>query len=121
MDARNAGGQDKIVSVLHAQLKRVHGRLARTEALLRDEREARRDAERQLRERDNGAAAPTRELAAALLCRVLRRLRSAAQRDDLCGRLVRELGRGATARRGREWSWRPFGREKTIDTHSSWR
>ena len=62
MDARNAGGQDKIVSVLHAQLKRVHGRLARTEALLRDEREARRDAERQLRERDNGAAAPTRAL-----------------------------------------------------------
>ena len=62
MDARNAGSQDKIVSVLHAQLKRVHGRLARTEALLRDEREARRDAERQLRERDNGAAAPTRAL-----------------------------------------------------------
>ena len=62
MDARNTGGQDKIVSVLHAQLKRVHGRLARTEALLRDEREARRDAERQLRERDNGAAAPTRAL-----------------------------------------------------------
>ena len=47
----------------------------------------------------DGAAAPTRELAAALLCRVLRRLRSAAQRDELCGRLVRELGRGATARR----------------------
>ena len=47
----------------------------------------------------DGAAAPTRELAAALLCRVLRRLRSAAQRDEICGRLVRELGRGATARR----------------------
>ena len=63
MDARNTGSQDKIVSVLHAQLKRVHGRLARTEALLRDEREARREAERQLRERDTGAAAaPTRAL-----------------------------------------------------------
>ena len=62
MEGGASGSNDKIVSVLHAQLKRVHGRLARTEALLRDEREARRDAERQLRERDNGAAAPTRAL-----------------------------------------------------------
>ena len=62
MEGGASGSNDKIVGVLHAQLKRVHGRLARTEALLRDEREARRDAERQLRERDNGAAAPTRAL-----------------------------------------------------------
>ena len=44
MEGGASGSNDKIVSVLHAQLKRVHGRLARTEALLRDEREARRDA-----------------------------------------------------------------------------
>ena len=62
MEGGASGSNDKIVSVLHAQLKRVHGRLARTEALLRDEREARRDAERRLRERDTGAAAPTRAL-----------------------------------------------------------
>ena len=63
MQSGASASNDKIVSVLHAQLKRVHGRLARTEALLRDEREARRDAERQLRERDTGAAAaPTRAL-----------------------------------------------------------
>ena len=62
MEGGASGSNDKIVGVLHAQLKRVHGRLARTEALLRDEREARRDAERRLRERDTGAAAPTRAL-----------------------------------------------------------
>ena len=62
MQSGASASNDKIVGVLHAQLKRVHGRLARTEALLRDEREARRDAERRLRERDTGAAAPTRAL-----------------------------------------------------------
>ena len=41
MQSGASASNDKIVSVLHAQLKRVHGRLARTEALLRDEEETR--------------------------------------------------------------------------------
>jgi hypothetical protein len=83
MSAMAAGpNQDKIVSVLHAQLKRVHGRLARTEALLCDEREARRDAERQLRARDDGekaaVAAPTRKLVEEAVAKAAR---CAAERD----------------------------------------
>ena len=78
MEGGASGSNDKIVSVLHAQLKRVHGRLARTEALLRDEREARRDAERRLRERDTGAAAPTRALVEEAVAKASR---AAEERD----------------------------------------
>ena len=95
MDARNAGSQDKIVGVLHAQLKRVHGRLARTEALLRDEREARRDAERRLRERDTGAAAPTR----ALVEEAVAKASKAAEERD---RAVADAAEGREALRENE-------------------
>ena len=95
MEGGASGSNDKIVGVLHAQLKRVHGRLARTEALLRDEREARRDAERRLRERDTGAAAPTR----ALVEEAVAKASKAAEERD---RAVADAAEGREALRENE-------------------
>ena len=47
-----------------------------------------------LRHTAAAAAAPNRQLAVRLLCQLHRRLRSTAQRAELCAWLVRELGQG---------------------------